>query len=158
TWHDARDPDAPRDVPQFTAATYEYDPAGNLAQVTDRNGRTRVLYYDGLNQPAGEDWFSSAGDLDDQVRLTRDVFGNKVVATTFEAVVTFAYDNLNRLAREDQPGGVTFTYTSDRADNQDGVADPWGGNLVSTYDGANRLTARALTGLGDSTYTVGLGW
>jgi RHS repeat-associated protein len=70
-----------------------------------------------------------------------------------------AYDALNRMTANQEPFGLTLTYSYDSVSNRTLVQDSFGGVLTSIYDGANNLTSSQVGGTGqtparlDLTYT-----
>ena len=151
---DPLNPQAPTNVRESTRA---YDPAGRLAQITDAMGRVTAYTYtdDGLlASVTRKDIAPSTASFVVQ-SSTYDAAGNLVSQTTNNGAttVTTSVDAANRTTSSTaDPTGLArttaYSYTAD-----DGVATTrltdgsasWS-TVTNTYDSADRLTARALTG------------
>ncbi len=130
--------------------SYQYDPDGNLTNLTDANTHTTLNGFDFLGQlnleamPAGQ-----------QQTRTYDAAGNLQTLTDYNGkTTTFAYDTLNRLMSRtpdpslpDTPESFTYTATGKRATMTDAS-----GTTIYTYDAQDRLQTKA-TPQGTLTYT-----
>lgn len=93
--------------------TATYDPAGNLASVTDSAGRKSTYSYDKANQLTG----------------STDSWG---LATTL------ARDLEGRLTAVSHPDGTKVSYSYDSAGQPLGITDPTGRTIRTSYDDAGR--------------------
>jgi len=127
---------------------YQYDPAGNLSQFTDRKNQVTTFTYDQLNRRIGASYAdgSSTSFIYDAVgRLTK-------VTDSLVGAIEFLYDNLDRLIKEvSAQGSVEYTYD---AIGRRSTMKANGATPVSyQYDAASRLIQVAQAGL-----VVGLGY
>ena len=121
--------------------SYQYDPDGNLTNLTDANTHTTLNGFDFLGQlnleamPAGQ-----------QQTRTYDAAGNLQTLTDYNGkTTTFAYDTLNRLMSRtpdpslpDTPESFTYTATGKRATMTDAS-----GTTIYTYDAQDRLQTQS---------------
>ncbi len=86
---------------------YAYDGDGNLVRTTDRDGRTKVMTYDGLSRETFETWYDASGNLVDTIKNTYDLNDNLLTASNNNGstVVSFTYDSLNRVTERQNPTG-----------------------------------------------------
>ncbi len=121
------------DLPE---TTFAYDPAGNLIEKTDKNGRHTYYAYDALGRlttvtdPAAGQTFYTYDSRDNLASLT-DAEGN---------VTRFTYDANNRLTKEIRPQGEETTYDYDPAGNLVEKVDAKGRKTGYSYDATGRLT------------------
>jgi len=101
---------------------YTYDLNGNLATLTDRKSQLRTFGYDEQNRLASIDYGSG-------VTQTRryDALGRLIEVREPDHVLTFAYDEVDRLVRES-------------TDSANGRAD-----VMYEYDALDRRTKRTVT-------------
>ena len=99
----------------------EFDVAGRKTSVTDRNGRTREFIHDDANRLTGEIWYDE----------------NWAVVN----VVTYGYDNANRLTSAGDSIGGTYGLGYDDANRLASKQTPLGLTLNFGYDNANRRTS-----------------
>jgi RHS repeat-associated protein len=130
-----------------TITSYAYDAAGNLASVTDANGKATTYTYDAFNRKASE--------TDPRLKTTTysyDANGNQVETSSPAAnKTTYVYDDDNRKVGEVAPrgnvsGATPAEYTTSYAYDPDGnlvtEADPLGNSTSWTYDRAGRKTTQ----------------
>jgi len=128
--------------------SYQYDPAGNLTQFTDRKNQVTTFSYDSLNRRIGANYAdgSSTSFIYDSVgRLTR---ATDSIAGTIE----FNYDNLDRLNQETTPQG-TVSYQYDALWRRAQMTANGQQPVSYQYDAASRLTQVA-----QGTQVVGIGY
>jgi RHS repeat-associated protein len=127
---------ATRTDPLLKDESYQYDPAGNLTQFTDRKNQITTYAYDALNRRTSAtyaDTSTTTYTYDKGNRLTQ-------INDSIAGTITRTYDGLDRLTSEQTPQG-TVSYTYDAANRRvtmtvSGQPSP----VVYTYDNANRLT------------------
>jgi RHS repeat-associated protein len=126
------------------AESYQYDPAGNLAFVTDRKGQVRGFTYDllGRRTQAGFGASSTTSPVyDSTISYTYDA-ANRVtqIADSANGTLTRAYDDrFNTVTQETTPQG-TVAYTYDAAGRRATMTPSGGTQAAYTYDDAGRLT------------------
>src|SRR5262249_53216197 len=124
----------------------DYDDAGRVAKITDRLGRVREFTYLSNNLLQQEDWRNSAGG---SIVWTRSFTYNEndqlLTATDNNGTYTLTYDNLNRVATQQDPWGITLTFSYDAADRVTQITDTKGGTRTYEYDNADRNTVRKFT-------------
>ncbi len=137
-----------------TTATYsyEYDPAGNLIQSTDADGRVNDYSYDHLNEETGETWYANATDAANQENATNsvaysyDTGGDMLTASNNAAAYYYHFDSSGNSTAEtirltSQTGGslpdVIFTSAYDSNGDRTSLAAHIGGTLNSdgTFSG-----------------------
>ncbi len=125
--------------------TWEYDPAGNLASVTDANLHKTQYGYDAANHQTSV----TAPDLT-VTQYTYDPVGNLLTRTDAKThQTTYTYDDANRLASTTSPIGQKWTYGYDGAGDLATVVDAAGnatpaagdGQTTLSYDELNRVKA-----------------
>ncbi|MHC1763419.1 MAG: RHS repeat-associated core domain-containing protein [Verrucomicrobiia bacterium] len=131
---------------------FAYDAAGNRIEAVDRNGRKRTFEYDALNRRTKELWWEGESVVR-SIDFTFNALGVMTGASDPASTLSFGFDALNRLERATQSGvpGIadfTLTYGYDSMTNVVSVADNWGAEVASAYDGRNRLIQRAWQGGG----------
>src|SRR5690606_13619417 len=151
--------------------TYDYDLAGNLSEVVDRNERRRVYDYDRGNRVVSERWFDAEGSEVGVVRYTYDLEGRMRTivdgATTIER--TYVSDATNRLVSERQSsvGGpsLVIEYTSNAigqwltaALSLAGSSSPLVRNTYAYDAGNHRLESITQDGSFAQTKRVTFGW
>ena len=136
--------------------SYEYDPAGNLTQFTDRKNQQSTFSYDALNRRTGTQYadgsstsftFGSVGRLSratdsiaGTIELSYDTLDRLVKEITPQGVVTYAYDALGRRTTMTANGQAPVGYQYDAASRLMQVAQ--GSQIVGLgYDNANRRTS-----------------
>jgi RHS repeat-associated protein len=118
-----------------TVTRFQYDPAGNLIALTDRESRTTQYSYDALGRlvrvhdPLGNSVKYFYDDRDSLISLI-DAAGNGM---------RFEYDRNNRLIREVRPMGQETVYAYDQLSRLIRQEDPKGQVALYCYDDAGRL-------------------
>jgi RHS repeat-associated protein len=146
------------DVVTFQDASFvdnDYEPDGNLTQVTDATGIT-VLAYNKMNWQIRKTLPDNT-----QLRYDYDHNGNLSLFTDPSGDVTYTYDQANRLKELLEPGAttsVTFGYDNDnRRTTTTYPTSPTATVMTTGYDDAGRLTSvKATVGattLGSFTYS-----
>ncbi len=116
--------------------TYTYDPAGNIASVTDANNNTTAYAYDALDQPTSTT--DAAGEFTLQAF---DAAGNLVATTDPDGRTTMmTYDDQNRLSSTKDPLGGITTVTYDQDGRQQTLTDADNNTTTYGYDVAGNLT------------------
>jgi YD repeat-containing protein len=88
--------------------------AGNLVSTTDRDGRKRVMTYDGDNRLLTETWIAADGvTVDNHLSYSYDENGNILTASSNAGTYTMTYDGDNRPLTRTDPNGITQTFTYD---------------------------------------------
>lgn len=140
--------------PLARTTTTAYDPAGNVASVTDAKAYTLTNQYDALNRLA-----SVSSPTLGATSYSYDEVGNLVGRTDAKAhATTYAYDDDHHLISVTTPLGkvTSFGYDADgnqttRTSPREAVGAPGSGTATTTYDNAGRPTRVAY---GDSTPSV----
>lgn len=136
--------------PLFAASqeTYQYDPAGNLSQFTDRKNQVTTFTYDSLNRRIGASYADGSS-----TSFVYDSVGHLTKATdSIVGAIEFLYDNLDRLIKEVSAQGVV-EYTYDALGRRSTMKANGATPVSYSYDAASRLTQVAQAGL-----VVGLGY
>lgn len=130
-----------------TTNQYEYDRDNNLVKMTDENGSEINLSYDALNRLAQKAVIRGVGvigtteqgfEYDGLSRLTKSFDNNDPDDNTDDAVVTYAYDSLDRLIEEVQNGeAVSSQWDGD--ENRLALIYPNGRKIETTYDKLDRI-------------------
>jgi RHS repeat-associated protein len=122
---------------QHTQNTFTFSAAGQLTKITDRNGYTTTLGYDGSNRlstltdPAGL-VFTLAYNAASQIASVTDTAGRQV---------QYTYDAAGNLQTVTDPAGKITTYGYDPGHHLTTVTDPRNdGNVVNVYDFGGRVT------------------
>lgn len=115
-------------VPDVTALSYGYDPAGNLLSVADSQDPAQqvTLAYDGMNRMVVADGPWGAGSF------AYDSYGNILRKDIGDDRLTFTYSTANKLTR--MAGSRAKTYAHDGFGN---IRQR--GNLYYGYDGTGNL-------------------
>jgi RHS repeat-associated protein len=128
--------------------SYQYDPAGNLVQFTDRKNQTTTFTYDALNRRIGASYADGSSTA-----FIYDAVGRLTKATDSVAgAIEFVYDNLDRLSKEISAQGVV-EYAYDALGRRSTMKANGATPVSYGYDAASRLTQVAQAGL-----VVGLGY
>jgi YD repeat-containing protein len=115
---------------------YRYDPAGNLAEFTDRKEQVTQLDYDARNRR------TQATYADATTSFTYDAVGRLIKASDTAAgagTIEFAYDVLDRLKQETTPLG-TVVYQYDVLGRRTQMTANGQTPTTYHYDAASRLT------------------
>ena len=94
---------------------FAYDPAGNLSQYTDADGRANTYQYDSAGNVSGETWYPTAEDAENAedptnaISYARDSAGRITSEADANSADTYAYDSAGNLASatESLPDGPT---------------------------------------------------
>lgn len=124
----------------ISSYAYTLGPAGNRTRVTEDTGRSIDYTYDSLYRLI-EEYIDDPVSGITTITYTYDAVGNRLSKTTkagsSETVVTYTYDNNDRLLNEAIPP-VTYIYTYDNNGNTTSKSDGTSVNNY-TYDYDNRL-------------------
>ena len=139
--------------------TYTYTPNGKQASVKDANGNLASLSYDGHDRQTRWNFPDKvsvgAVSATDYEEYGYDANGNRTSLRKRDgSVLTFAYDNLNRVTAKTVPerAGLATTHTRDVFYSYDlrGLQQfvrfdsASGQGITSTYDGFGRLTGSSI--------------
>ncbi len=130
---------------QFTASatsTFQYDPNGNLTQVTDPLGHVNQTQYDSLGQPTEqlEPHPTAIGSTLGQISTTYDGLGQVTKVTDPRNLeTTYQMDNLGNLLSQTSPDTGTTQNTYDEAGNLKTRTDARGKVAAYSYDSQNRI-------------------
>ncbi|HVL59478.1 MAG TPA: RHS repeat-associated core domain-containing protein, partial [Burkholderiaceae bacterium] len=153
-----------RTPPEGGADSYTYDAAGNLVELTDARGRTARIEYDPAGRRVAERWRHGPAiayrhdalgqllgwqdDLGAGQTFEYDARGRVTVVRRGEAIVRYAYDELDRLTAVTDP----LQQVKRIAYGPDGriaaVTAPDGSIARYTYDAAGRLSTVNIPGGG----------
>jgi YD repeat-containing protein len=139
--------------------TMAFDGASRLTSATDRDGNVINYSYDAINRKTAETWTQSSVTVNTLTYLY-DANGNLLTAANSAGTYTMGYDTLNRMTANQEPYGLSLTYSYDPVGDRTQVQDSLSGVLTSVYDMANRLTSRKFGGTSqtplriDLTYTA----
>ena len=125
------------------ASTYQYDPNGNLTQVTDPLGHNRQTQYDSLDQAVHqlEPDPSVTGSTLGQIDTDYDSLGQVTKVTDPRNLQTsYQMDNLGNLLSQASPDTGTTQNTYDEAGNLKTSTDARGKIATYSYDSQNRIT------------------
>ncbi len=123
-------------LPDGSIVGYRYDPGSRLVEVTDRSGAIR-LEYDALSRLTHVTYPDGKG-----LGYEYDAAGNRTRLVYPDAsIVTYAYDELNRLIEVgDNAGGAIALYTYDALSRRTRMEMANGTQATYAYDRINRLT------------------
>jgi YD repeat-containing protein len=133
--------------------SYEYDPAGNLTQITPPDGSALAYTYDAAHRLV-----STADLFGQQIQYALDALGDRTHsnilnnASTVVARHSATFDALRRLLTDIGGVGQTTTYAYDANGNRTSITDPLGRVSHQTFDALNRRTtitdpANGVTGI-----------
>lgn len=127
---------------------HTYDADSNRLQTTDENRSVIVRQYDGINRVTALNITQASGVIgttqqtfqyDGLGRLTRAVDNNNPADSSDDAVVTLAYDSLNRRLEDVQSGqAVSSRWAGDNI--RVGLVYPSGRELEFTFDQLDRIS------------------
>jgi RHS repeat-associated protein len=139
------------DTNPLGSRAYVYNGAGELTQVTDRNGRVRQFVYDSDGRRTQEKWLDGGGNVIRTIGYGYDADGRLISSGDADFQYTFTYDADDRLSTISNSGtpnmpAVTLTNTYDGNDNRTAVSDNLSpaGSMSFSYDAAERMTAASL--------------
>jgi len=157
-------------TPEVQRTTYAYDPAqpGDVASITDPNGKTWTYGYDAngdrssQTDPLGDKQtfgYDPVGRLTSSVSPRGNVSGanpdDYTTSYTYDALddltsvtdplgdrTTLGYDPNQNLTAETDPNGHRTSYAYDRFDEPTTVTRPDGSQLATGYDNAGNVVAQ----------------
>lgn len=158
-----------------TSASYTYNPAGYLVEISDSLNNRIIYGYDTEGNRVSEDVKDTSGTLRKSLQYQYDQFdrvfkvlypdggnydefgydnvGNRTSSRdALGRLTSYVYDNLKRLTQAIQPGNVTTNYTYDRADNLTSVTDAESHTTTYTYDDAGSLLETVSPDTGTTRY------
>jgi RHS repeat-associated protein len=121
---------------------FQYDPNGNLTQITDPLGRIRQHQYDPLDQPVRqlEPHPTVVGSTQGQIDIGYDSLGQITRVTDPRNLATqYQVDSLGNLTRQISPDTGSTTFTYDAAGNVKTRTNAKGKVARYHYDSLNRL-------------------
>ncbi|HEY5892529.1 MAG TPA: hypothetical protein VIT91_04790 [Chthoniobacterales bacterium] len=120
-----------------TATTgYAYDAVGNVAEISDPNGKTWNQTYDSRDRRD-----SATDPLGNRTQWTHDAVGNVLTVTRPDGgVTTTTYDSMDRLLTSTNPKNDTTSYAYDGGDNIVTLTDARNNAYHFEYDLLNRRT------------------
>jgi RHS repeat-associated protein len=130
-----------------TMNVHTYDADSHRLQTTDENRSVIARQYDGIRRPTGLSITPASGVIgttqqsfqyDGLSRLVRAVDNNEPGDSTDDAVVTLAYDSLNRRLEEVQ-NGQAISSRWDGDNNRLGLVYPNGRELEFAFDQLDRI-------------------
>jgi RHS repeat-associated protein len=122
---------------------FQYDPNGNLTQITDPLGRIRQYQHDALDQPVRqlEPHPTAIGSTQGQIDTTYDSLGQLTGVTDPRNLATqYQVDSLGNLTRQISPDTGTTTFTYDAAGNVKTRTNARNKTAQYHYDSLNRLS------------------
>ncbi len=105
-------------------STYQYDPNGNLTQVTDPLGHNRQTQYDSLDQAVRQ--------LEPDPTVTGNTLGQ----------IDTGYDGLGQVTKVTDPRNLQTSYQMDNLGNLLSLTSPDTGTTQNTYDDAGNFKTR----------------
>jgi RHS repeat-associated protein len=136
-------------IPPGTPAAetiYDYDAVGNLISRTDANAHTTTFGYSAANLlesvvlPQGRTW-SYTYDNSGNLKTVVNAEGNNTPGDPNDGMVTYGYDELNRLTAIDYSDSTPdVSYTYDANSNRATMVDQAGTESYG-YDALDRLTS-----------------
>jgi YD repeat-containing protein len=128
---------------QAAVTTYQYDPNGNLTQITDPLGRVRQYQFDALNQPVRqlEPDPTVIGNTLGQIDTSYDNQGQVTGVTDPRNLITnYNVDSLGNLLKRTSPDTGITDAGYDAAGNLKTRTDARGRTANYSYDSPNRLS------------------
>jgi RHS repeat-associated protein len=139
--------------PRGGMRTFTWTSTGDMLSKTDRNGRRIDYQYNASHQSTRESW--SDGRV---IQFNYDQFGSMTSASDPAAVVTYQYDSIGRLTREESThsGQPLFSidYGYDGSNNRTSIVDSRGGSTIASFDGLDQLSSLTQSGSGISNKRV----
>lgn len=134
------------DALAITNEEHLYTPNGELLSLKDANGNLTTFQYDGFDRLYRTIYPDSSYE-----QFTYDAAGNLVQKLTRAGqVISFSYDNLNRLRTKTLPG-TTIQFNYDLASRVVDATDA-SGTIHDIYDNAGRLSSVTYPGSGTLSY------
>jgi len=150
-----------QDIGAYNQTTqYQYDPNGNLTQITDAAGHSTQQQYDSLDRLIrGTDALAGQTDYDydalDRLTQVTDANNHSTVYSynglgdllqqdsPNTGITQYGYDSAGNLAQKTDPGGITASYQYDALNRLLSIDYPYtSADVVNNYDG----TAQGLAG------------
>jgi len=131
-------------------SVYNFTTEGRLSSITDRNGNTITLSYDGSG------YLTSITDTAGRtITVTNDTSGRiTAIADPLGRTAGFAYDGNGNLATATDLRGNATTFTYDANHRLLTIVDPMGNTVVShTYNAKNQVATQADAKGGVTTFT-----
>ena len=128
---------------------YDYDSAGNIAQITDETGRTfSVLAVDGNGRPTQINDFDGVATT-----ITYDLRGRPIqfVDAHDSATTTMVYDLTGNITSITWPDASALTFTYDDARRLTNVQNAVGDTLTYAYNQMSEVTGVTATNAGGGT-------
>ena len=137
---------------QVTVETYTYNPSGQIATVTDVNGKITSYNYDPLGrlQSVVDNSNNLNGAGSATTGYTYNLLDQIVTVTDpLNQTTTYQYDALGNLWKLTSPDtGVTTWLAYDGAGDPTAWTDARGNTVQAQYDAGNRLTGKQVTPAG----------
>ena len=134
-----------------TTKEYTFDAVGNVLTRKDNNGAITNYAYDEIYRLLNRDY----PDTNDDV-FTYDAAGRMLTAVNENAIITYNYDQANRILGENLNGQST-AYGYDIPNNKRNLTYPSGRNIEENYDQRSRLEIIKDTGVDLATFQYDLG-
>jgi RHS repeat-associated protein len=114
----------------------EYDAAGNLKALTDPANRTATYTYDSANRLME---VSYSDGKTHAVKYEYDADGDRISMLDGTGTTSYTYDQLDRLTESKDGHGDKVSYEYDLANQQTKITYPGGKSVIRAYDKAGRL-------------------
>jgi RHS repeat-associated protein len=135
----------PAGSPNNYVSTYVYDPAGNLQDLYDRDGRHRQFGYDAANRLTTEQWLNGSTVLR-TFTYSYDAASELTQVQDPDSKYAYTYDSRGRVTKVDNTGGsvptMVLTYGYDATGNRTSLGDSLmtgTSTFAYSYDADNRL-------------------
>jgi RHS repeat-associated protein len=122
----------------LASRTYVRAPGGEPTRITKEDGSYVEVGYDAALRITSERYFTSAGELDDELAYTYDADGNRLTKTVNGVASTYAYASGARLTGI-TTAGVTEGCTTDSGGRETALA-LMSHQLALTYDSDDHVT------------------
>jgi RHS repeat-associated protein len=139
----------PAGAPNNYVTTHVYDPAGNLQDLYDRDGRHRKFAYDAADRETTEQWLSGSTVLR-TFTYSYDAASELTNAQDPDSDYSYTYDSRGRLISVDNTGlagrvpHMVMTYGYDATGNRTSLTDSLGGSAAYTYNADDWLVSLSL--------------
>jgi RHS repeat-associated protein len=134
----------------LASRTYVRAPGGEPTRITKEDGSHVEVGYDSALRITSERYYTSAGDLDDELGYTYDADGNRLTKTVNGVLSTYAYASGARLTGI-TTAGVTEGRTTDNGGRETALA-LMSHQLALTYDSDDHVT-RVVNGASATDFT-----
>ncbi len=129
--------------PMGRKESFTYDLNGNMINESDRNGNIITMTYDGLNRILSKSVVTPDRKGDKTYSFTYTLTGNKLSSSGEATNTIYQYDDLGRLIKEKENGGIEKTYTYDVSNNRESFLLSQNGTakikMFYEYDNLERL-------------------